>query len=161
MSSRPTVEPLPRMQRRIVFWLCLCIFVIAMPLLWFYTTGYRLNFTDNTRSIVSVGGLYVSTDAPGVDFYIDNTKVTNLRLFRKATYIQDIIEGKHSLHVQGAGVQTWAKDLPVSSYIVTEAFAFTMPLEPHIRLISDWFTKDSQSVLRVSDASSTPFSFAI
>ena len=159
-SGRPSVQPLSRLQRRLVFWSFLCVFLITLPLLWFYTTGYRFSIIDNVRSIVSVGGLYVSTDATGVDFYIDDKKVTDLRLFRKATYIQNIIEGKHSLHVQGAGLQTWTKDLSVSSYIVTEAFAFTMPVEPHIRIISEFLTAQNQSVMRVPVATATPFAFA-
>jgi len=159
-AGRPSVQPLSRLQRRLVFWSFSCVFLVTLPLLWFYTTGYRFSMIDNVRSIVSVGGLYVSTDASGVNFFIDDVQVTDLRLFRNATYIQNIVEGKHSLHVQGEGLQTWTKDLSVSSYIVTEAFAFSMPTQPHIRIISEYLTPQNQSVMRVQNATSTPFYFA-
>jgi hypothetical protein len=133
-----------------VFWAFLLIFIITMPSLWFYTTGYRFDWTSEEGGIIGVGGLYISTDSPDVEFYVDDVQMTNFRIFRRAAYIQNLIEGKHSIHVQGEGLQTWTKDLPVQSYIVTEAFAFMMPSVPRIRIISEYQTATGTAVLRTS-----------
>jgi hypothetical protein len=149
MPVEPIVQPLPRSHRRLVFWSFLTLFVVAMPSLWFYTTGYRFDWTNEEGGIVGVGGLYISTDAQNVEFYVDEAQVTDFRIFRKAAYIQNLVEGKHSIHVQGVGLQTWAKDLPVQSYIVTEAFAFMMPSVPHVRVITEYQTATGTAVLRL------------
>lgn len=159
MPSRPTVVPLPRSHRRIVFWSFLVIFLVSLPALWFYTTGYRFEWDGMARNIVGVGGLYISTDSQNVTFFVDETPVTDFRIFRQASYIQNLVEGKHSVHVQSEGLQTWTKDLPVQSYIVTEAFAFTLPTIPQIRVISEYLTSTGTSVIR--NATSTAlFPFA-
>jgi len=160
MPARPTVEPLPRAHRRFVFWSFLAVFLIAMPALWFYTTGYRFDWNSKERSIVGVGGLYISTDSPDVEFYVDEVQVTKFRIFRQASYIQDLTEGVHKVHVQGEGLQTWTKDLPVHSHIVTEAFAFTLPQVPHIRVIGAYTTATGTQVLRVAATSTSLFDFA-
>jgi hypothetical protein len=137
----------------------LVIFIIAMPALWFYTTGYRFDLTGTERNIVGVGGLYISSDAQTVEFYVDEAQVTNYRIFRKAAYIQNLIEGTHSVHVQGEGLQTWTKDLPVHSYIVTEAFAFMMPQVPQLRVVAPYTTATGTGVIRTQDGT-LPFAFA-
>ncbi len=154
MPIEPIVQPMPRSHRRFVFWTFLAIFLITMPSLWFYTTGYRFDWTSEEGGIIGVGGLYISTDSQDVEFYVDDVQMTNFRIFRKAAYIQNLIEGKHSIHVQGAGLQTWTKDLPVQSYIVTEAFAFMMPLVPQIRVISEYQTATGTAVLRTAEPTS-------
>ncbi len=157
MISRPTVEPLARSHRRHIFWLCLLIFFIALPTLWFYTTGYRYEWNGKDHTIVGVGGLYISTDMSNPHFFVDESEITNFRLFRKASYIQNLVEGKHSVHVQGEGVQTWAKDLPINSYIVTEAFSFNLPLVPRVRPITPYITATGTAVFQVMSTSSVPF----
>lgn len=157
MISRPTVEPLARSHRRHIFWLCLVIFFIALPSLWFYTTGYRFEWNGTDHSIVGVGGLYISTDMTNPHFFVDESEITNFRLFRKASYIQNLVEGKHSVHVQGEGVQTWAKDLPINSYIVTEAFSFNLPVVPRVRPITQYTTATGTAVFQVLSTSSLPF----
>lgn len=157
MISRPTVEPLARSHRRHVFWLCLVIFTIALPVLWFYTTGYRFEWNGKDHAITGVGGLYISTDMANPHFFVDESEITNFRLFRKASYIQNLIEGKHSVHVQGDGVATWTKDLPISSYIVTEAFSFNLPLVPRVRPITPYTTSTGTAVFQVQSTSSLPF----
>jgi hypothetical protein len=157
MISRPTVEPLARSHRRHIFWLCLVIFCIALPALWFYTTGYRFEWNGKDHTIVGVGGLYISTDMANPHFFVDEVEITNFRLFRKASYIQNLIEGKHSVHVQGDGVQTWTKDLPINSYIVTEAFSFNLPVIPRVRPITPYTTSTGTAVFQVQSTSSLPF----
>jgi hypothetical protein len=142
-----------------VFWTFLVIFIIAMPSLWFYTTGYRFDLTGEEGNIVGVGGLYVSSDAQNIEFFVDEVQVTNYRIFRKAAYIQNLVEGTHKVHVQGDGLQTWTKDLPVHSYIVTEAFAFMMPSVPRVRVIAPYTTATGTGVLR-TPTGELPFPFA-
>ena len=138
MPIEPEIQSLSYKKRQSFFFVLVVIFLIALPVFIFYTSGYRLNFDNQETSIVTTGGIYITADNLGVDVYLDEEKVEKPRLFRSAYYIQNIENGLHRLVVQGTGLQTWVKVLPVDSYIVTEAASFNMPTLPHIRPIPDF-----------------------
>ena len=116
-----------------------------MPLVVFHATGYRFDFS-NTSPIVSTGGLYISVPVDSADLYIDEELVRDIRVFRRASYIQNLDAGIHRVHVQSSGLQTWVKELPVRPHIVTEAQSFNMPSVPQVRLIGEWLSGTGRQV---------------
>ncbi len=157
MPEQPQIGILPYGHRKQFFWLLVLIFIIALPSLIFYTTGYRVSFQDEEASIVTTGGMYVTTDNLEVDVYIDEKQVDKPRLFRSAYYIQNIEAGKHRVVVQSEGLQTWVKELSVDPYIVSEAAAFNMPVLPHIRPIPRYEFTNGTGVFITTTSSSSLF----
>lgn len=144
----PQVQPLPRAHRRFVFVLSAFLFLTLVPLLVFYAIGYRFDFSNGgIQNIMSVGGMYINTDAENVSIYINDAPVEDLRIFQRAAYIQNLESGQHRVHVQGPGVQTWVKELPVFAHFVTEAAAFNMPVVPQVRLVTAFQTLDGAAVV--------------
>ncbi len=156
MPLEPQMKTLSYERRKGFFLVLVAIFIVALPALIFYTTGYRLSFENEETSIVTTGGIYITADNLGVDVYLDEEKVDKPRLFRSAYYIQNIEKGLHRLVVQGPGLHTWVKVLPVDSHIVTEAAAFNMPVLPHIRPIAPVLNAAGQGVYVVQGSTSTP-----
>jgi hypothetical protein len=136
MPNEPQIQSLPHKHRSRFFWILVVIFLIALPALIFYTTGYRLSFENEETSIVTTGGMYVTTDNLEVDVYLNEEEVERPRLFRSAYYIQNITAGQHRIVVQSPDYQTWVKVLPVDSRVVTEVSAFNVPEQPHLRPIT-------------------------
>ena len=136
MNNEPQIQILPYKHRSRFFWLLVVVFVIALPSLIFYTTGYRLSFENEETSIVTTGGMYVTTDNLEVDVYLDEEQVERPRLFRSAYYIQNIASDLHRIVVQSPGYQTWVKVLPVDPRVVTEVSAFNLPVQPQLRPIT-------------------------
>lgn len=128
------------------FKVLLVVFIIALPIFIFYTTGYRLSFEEEGATVVTTGGLYITTDELDVDVYLDEVQVDRPRLFRSAYYIQNITAGLHRVVVQGEGLHTWVKVLPVDPYIVSEAAAFNMPVTPVIRPIAQYLSATGTAV---------------
>lgn len=147
MNDRITVQPLPYKTRQRTFTLLLAIFIIALPFLYLYATGYRFDFKKPTQ-LISTGGLYLAVDRTGAEIYIDNELVRETRTFRKAFYAQNLDVGTHRVHVQKEGYHTWVKELPVSRHLVTEADAFNLPLIPQVRVISEFQSATGASILR-------------
>lgn len=139
MPHEPTVQPLPYTRRSWFFRILLTIFVCLVPGFIFYATGYRLSLTD-TNNIISVGGIFVTAETEDTAIFLNEEVVENYRLFQRAAYIQNLPAGIHRLHVQGEGLHTWVKELPVYPHIVTEAHAFNMPSVPQVRLIMPYQT---------------------
>ncbi len=146
------VEPLPRQQRHRIFLLLLFTFVFAVPIFVFYATGYRYNIFDNQNGITTTGGMYIAVAQNNGEIFLDDEPARGSRIFRRATYIQSVLPGVHRVHVQGEGLQTWVKDLPVFSHMVTEAEAILLPLVPPARLITASSTGRNLPLVTESEA---------
>jgi len=154
MPQEPQISGMSARRRAIFFWGLVLVFVLALPAMIFYTTGYRLSFADDAETmVVTTGGVYISTQSTDVEVYLDEEQIERPRLFRSAYYVQNIDAGLRRVVVQGPGVQTWVKEIPVDSRIVTEAAAFNLPLLPRLRPITEFQTEAGAAVFF---SSSTP-----
>lgn len=156
MTNRTKIEPLPYKTRQRTFSFLILVFIVAIPFLYLYATGYRFDFAKPTN-FVSTGGMYVAVDRAGAEIFIDGELVRETRTFRKAFYAQNLDAGTHRVHVQKAGYHTWVKELPVSKRLVTEAEAFNLPLVPQVRVITEWQSATGSMIVRapVTNASTT------
>lgn len=146
MPEEPRITGLSYRKRKYLFFFLLAVFVIALPSLILYTSGYRLDFANEEKTLVSTGGIYITTDNLEVQVYMDGEQVDRPRLFRNAYYIQNISAGLHNVVVQGTGLATWVKELPVDSHLVIETSAFNMPEFPLVRPITEYVTADGTAV---------------
>jgi hypothetical protein len=140
MHDKPQIESLSLKHRNRLFLLLLALFLIVLPIMIFYTTGYRLDLSGEEQAIVTTGGVYVTTDNLDVEVFLDDVLVERPRLFRSAYYIQNVAAGQHRIVVQRPDLHTWVKELPVDPHIVIEAAAFNMPALPHLRPITKFLT---------------------
>ncbi len=153
MEARIDVQPLPYKKRRRTFLSLLVVFLVALPFLYMYATGYRFDLKEPTN-LVSTGGMYIAVERTGAEIYIDGELVRETRTFRKAFYAQNLDTGTHRVHVQKDGYHTWVKELPISKRLVTEAEAFNLPLVPQARVIGEWQSATGTAIVR------TPLLFA-
>lgn len=158
MPSEPQIAVLSSKRRQRFFLFLVLVFMLTLPMMIFYTTGYRLDFGGEENTIVTTGGMYITTDNLEVDVYLDGEQVESPRLFRSAYYIQNIEAGQHRVVVQRPDLYTWVKELPVDSRIVVEAAAFNMPLIPHVRPITKYVTETDAPVFSASEKGEALFS---
>lgn len=158
----PYVKPLPHARRRFLFLSLFTLFVCSVPVFVFYATGYRYNIFSPNSVITATGGLYISIISDAGELYLNEEPVRDVRIFRNASYLQNLLPGVQRVHVQAPGLHTWVKELPVYPHIVTEAEAFLLPLNPQIRLITEYSTATGSPVIVVASTStiSTLLAFA-
>lgn len=147
MAALQKMEPLPHRTRRRTFLLLVLLFLISLPFLYLYATGYRFDITK-PANFIGTGGLYIAVERTGAQIYVDDKPVSITRTFRKAFYAQGLDPGTHRVHVQEEGYNTWVKELPVSKHLVTEAQAFNLPLIPSVRVIAPFQTATGTMVVR-------------
>lgn len=161
MSNSPAVTPLGQGHRSVFFYILLGVFIVIVPLLGFYANGYRYDFFAESPSVTVTGGMYISTQVEDSEIFVNDAPVENTRFFRQATYVQGLLPGVHQVHVQGDGLQTWVKELPVYEQIVTEAAAFTIPVTPQLRPITEYASLEGEPVfLGYASTTTLPFQFA-
>lgn len=157
---KPQITPLARWQRKAIFFTLLFAFLISLPAFIFYATGYRYDFFADQPVITATGGIYISAEAEDTLIYLNEEKVTNVRVFRQASYIQGLVPKMHRVHVQAPGLHTWVKDLAVQPHIVTEAEAFNMPLVSQIRPITEFSNTLGESIIFATSTSPSIFARA-
>lgn len=152
MKHEPTIKPLSRNYRRLYFGTLFLVFMLAVPLLFLYATGYRFH---NGTELVSTGGVYIGADSSGSEIYINDELVRETRTFRRGFYAQNLEPGVHQVHVQKEDHHTWVKELRVFPHRVTEAQAFNMPLEPDIREIPRFSLPDGTPLFELSSSTAS------
>lgn len=157
MPDEPQIKTLSYEKRKRFFLVLVLVFCLVLPALMFHTTGYRLDFDNDEQTIVSTGGMYITTDNLEIEVFLDDEQVERPRLFRRAYYIQNITAGVHKVVVQGEGLHTWVKDLPVDPYLVVEVAAFNLPTIPRVRPITEYVTATGTAVYVGSASTSTLF----
>lgn len=160
MTPPIEMQPLSQKKRRFVFLLSLLLFVVAVPISVFYAIGYRFDFGGELSNIKSVGGMYVRNDTDGTEMFVNDEPVRDMRVFQRAAYIQNLEAGMHRIHVQGDGLQTWVKELPVYAHFVTEVSSFNMPSVPQVRLITAWNNPVSGAGVVFNETPTSTLSFA-
>ncbi len=133
------------------------MFTVLVPLLVLYATGYRFNWMSSETSFRIVGGMYITNSAEETEIIVNGEPVQNMRIFQQAAYIQNVPAGLHEVYVEGEGVRTWVKNLPVFAQLVTEARSFNLPVIPQVRVITNWVDPRVSAGVLFEPATTTPF----
>ncbi len=118
------MKPLSIQKRRIYFTLFALAFIVGIPILILYSTGYRLNSALN---IIRTGGLYISVPYSGVSVFVNDQIVRQTSVFQKNVFVQNLRPESYTIRVEKDGLQLWSKELIVSPQTVTEAYSFLLP----------------------------------
>ncbi len=120
------MKPLSVTKRRVYFFFFAIAFVLLIPVLILYSTGYRL---DSALGLIRTGGLYISVPYSGVNVYINDEIVRQTGVFQKNVFVQNLKPDNYSVRVEKDELQVWTKQLEVFPKTVTEAYSFMLPQE--------------------------------
>lgn len=137
---------LSQRRRWVYFITVVVIFLVMIPVLVLYSTGYRLGADF---SLKQTGGIFVAIDVSGADVYINNKFVKQTSFFQKNFFLQNLNPAMYSVEVRKEGLQPWKKGLAVYEKEVTQAGSFMLPTEPKAVEITKYIETDT-------GASSTP-----
>ena len=160
-SNTEYIQPLARRHRSLFFYVLVLVFVLAVPVFVFYASGYRYTMGPDEPRVQMTGAMYIWTLDDENSIELNGRPVRSTRFFRRATYIQGLLQGMHDIVVYGEDMQTWVKRLPVYPQMVTEFSTFTLPQVPQVRPITPLLDQDGDVIfLDYDNATSTPFAFA-
>lgn len=135
---------LNRKIRRILFWVCVGLFLIVGSFLVVYSYGYRLNF--DTWQFTQTGGLYVRTSPKMADIYLgDKPLDQKASLLSSGVLAKSIIPKTYQLTISKDGYFDWTKKIKIEAAMVNN---FThVVLLPKISLKDDFFAATSTSAI--------------
>lgn len=137
------MKPLTKKQRYLSVGLLFLIFIIAAPLIVFYSFGYRL---DSEFTFQKTGGIFIQSNIPNASIFIEDEYYKDNGLFLRNILIQDLTPNKtYKIEVQKNGYQSWIKDVFVYPSIVTEGRILMLLNQYETREILPYI--DSEGVL--------------
>lgn len=114
-------------KRRIILAVCILVFLLLIPLILLYTTGFRW---DPELGLYKTGGLYISSPLIDSKIFINNNFEKETNILQAGLFLQSLKPGKYSILVAKDNYWPWQKNLVVKEQIVTEARAMLIPKEP-------------------------------
>lgn len=130
-------------------------FVITVPILILYSSGYRLG---DQLFLVKTGGMYIDTNKSGTEVYLDNELVREATIFKRGFFIQNLKAGTYDVSVRKEGYSTWNKVVSVRDQQVSEMYSFAVPDEiefEEIEAVDFFATTTSQTSKTLMYATTT------
>lgn len=122
------MKPLSKKSRSTSLIVLLIIFIVAVPFLLAYSSGYRLDFEDFTFE--KTGGVFIHSNLSETKVFINGEFVEAGGLFLKNVLVQNLKSNEaYTIRVEKEGYLPWYKDLLVSPNLVTEARILMLPIE--------------------------------
>lgn len=106
--------------RRIYFWFLAILFLATVPVVIFYSLGYRYN--PEKGIFIYAGSITIKSNPQQVEVYIDKKPVEKKKVNRlNSSYqINGIKPGNYLLEIKSSGFNDWSKKITVQSGISTE-----------------------------------------
>jgi len=137
------MSPLTLKKRRLYFLLFFVVFLLAIPVLLLYTSGYRIG---NDLTLVKTGGVFVSAPVSGAEIYINNKLEKTTNIIQKNFFAQNLKPGTYFIFIYKDGYWPWSKELKVHEQLVSEAHSFLVPREPKLEEITKMIVKEDGSL---------------
>ena len=156
--------------RKILFLICLFLFILMAPLAILYSQGYRfdLNPTDGGIKITQTGGIFIKTEPKQAEIYINNELIKKTDFFFGSALIENLLPKKYKIEVKKENYLSWEKNLEVREREVAEVkniilFPENINFNP---LTSDqknetvvknfWFSSDKKILILLEEENSDP-----
>ncbi len=98
-----------KLQRQILLFLSIGIFIVVAPFLVFYSMGFRFDFKK--FEIAKVGMLVIESQPESVNVYLNNKFVDNGTPFKASS----LTPGNYKIRVEKQNFFSWKKTLPIKS----------------------------------------------
>lgn len=120
--------------RRIILAFSILAFLIMVPLVLLYTSGYRMG---SDFHLIKTGGFYVSSPVSGSQIFVDGQLEKETNILQSGFFMQNLKPGTYSVLVAKEGYWPWIKKLNIKEQMVTEARALILPREPKTAAVSE------------------------
>jgi len=142
-----------RKTRIVLFLSLLVLFFLVVPLIVFYSQGYRYDFEN--KKITQTGGLFVKVEPKQVEIYINNELTKKTDFFFGSALVENLLPKKYKIEVQKEGYLSWGKNLEIKEKEVIEAKNIVLfPENPNFTILAKevknlWFSPDEKKIILV------------
>ncbi|MBN1496447.1 MAG: hypothetical protein JXA07_06740 [Spirochaetes bacterium] len=102
------------------------VFLCMIPLLIFYSMGYRLRVE---LKLVQTGGIYISNEEPDAVLYINGKEIKRSGVIIQNLLIQDLKPDVYTVRFEKENCTPWTKKVPVKAKRVSVCYPLLLPQE--------------------------------
>ncbi len=122
------MKPLSKKRRSFSLGFLFLIFIISIPFLLAYSSGYRLDWENLTFE--KTGGFFIHSDLSDTRLFVDEEFAESGGLLLRNILVQNLKSNQsYQIRVEKDGYLPWYKELNVYPNIVTEARILMLPIE--------------------------------
>ncbi len=118
------IKPLSRTVRLTYLFGLTILFIVLIPVVIFYATGYRVN---SGLGIFKTGGILVQNQFSDTDVVLNGVLMKTTNIFQKSIFLDNLKPSSYSLEIKKAGYQPWHQNLTVSAEKISQTSAFILP----------------------------------
>jgi len=141
--------------RKILFFICLFLFLLIAPTTIFYSQGYRFDFDPPAggKRITQTGGLFLKNLPKQVEVYLDGKLKEKTDFFFGSILIEDLLPKKYKIEIKREGYHPWGKTLEVKEKEVAEAKnVILFPKNLNFSILTKgveefWFSPDQRKII--------------
>lgn len=131
------MDPLGTFKRSLFLGAAFAVFIVVLPLLLLYVSGYRLSYKN--KAIVETGGVYVHTE--GIDGIVTVTAPTLEKpIENSGGLVQGLDPSIYTVTLKRDGFNTWQKRVQVFASKVNDVHPFQVATDPEILEIPETIT---------------------
>ncbi len=123
------MESLKPMSRRTRFTLALTAFlafVVMVPALVLYASGYRFSTVQGESGFLPLGALSIAVPDREATLFVDGVAIEEPGLFADSFFLRNIVPGPHTLDIIASGTIPWHREVYVMPTKVSYAFPFIL-----------------------------------
>lgn len=120
------MQPLSKRTRHIYLLSLVSLFILFLPLVILYATGYRFK---SGFGLVETGGIFLSVPRSGATISLNGEEAGRSGVLTRSLYVDNLSANSYAVHVALPGYYPWYRTLVVEPRIVTDAYAFLVPQE--------------------------------
>ena len=121
--------------RKILFLVCLVLFILLAPTIILYSQGYRFDF--DSKKLTQTGGLFLKILPKQAEVYLDDKLKKKTDFFFGSVLVENLLPKEYKIEVKKEGFYLWEKTLAVKEKEVTETKNIVLfPEEPKFQILT-------------------------
>jgi hypothetical protein len=128
-------------KKLIYLWGLFGVFVIAIPSLILYSSGYRL---DNRFHLVKTGGIYLVNKESDAIVKLDGKRIKKAGMFERNILIRDLMPKRYYVTVEKDGYRAWKKKIEVEEQKVQICYPLLIPIELNPQLVPKYLIRSEE-----------------
>lgn len=105
--------------RRVLFFICAFLFLLAAPSVILYSQGYRLDWEQ--KKLVKTGAFYFKVAPKGATIFLNGKSKKKTDFFFGSAFIENLTPKKYLVEIKKPDYQDWKKNLEIKETQVIEA----------------------------------------
>ncbi len=116
----------------------MAVFIIVIPILIFYSLGYRLN---SQFRLVKTGGIYLTNNESDAIVLLNGKNIKRSSIFEKNIFIRNLVPNTYYVRIEKDGYRPWKKNVKVQEQKVEVCYPLLLPLKLNPQFVPKYLIK--------------------